>query len=409
MIFDNSRQTQVLVFNCGSSSLKYRLIEMPSERQLAGGEAQRVGPPTAKASSIFHTVNGQTTEHVTRMPDHATAFDEVIRLLAMEENFQPAVFGHRIVHGGDVFAQHALVDSHVLETLQHINPLAPIHNPPQIALVKICLDRYPDKPQVLVFDTAYHQTIPDYARTYALPLALREELGLHKYGFHGTSHNYVAEEAAKMLKLPLCELDAVSCHLGSGGASLCAIESGKSIDNTMGYSPLQGLLMSTRCGDLDASLALDLMASAGDNVNALEDVLNRRSGVLGMSNDSADIRDILSPDELKPSDDTACKRNTLELYKWRIRKYLGAYLTVVSNAKAVIFTDTIGETCPEIRLAACSNMHDFGLCIDPLANSSPGQLPADVATVDSPIRICVIQTNEELAIARHSCAALSRG
>jgi len=397
----------VLVFNCGSSSLKYKLIALPGERQLAGGEAQRVGPPTAEPSRILHhTEDGQET-HVVEMHDHASAFEQVMKVLARNPELMPDAIGHRMVHGGEWFKDHAVVSEAVIQNLELTVDMAPLHNPPAIALVKACLERYPELPQVVVFDTAFHSTIPDYAATYALPRAIRQKLGIRKYGFHGTSHQFVVAEAARLLGRPLEQFNAVSCHLGSGGASLCAIRGGCSVDNTMGFSPLQGLMMSTRCGDLDPAVTMKLLARSQGDYKAVEKLLNKQSGVLGLSGSTADIRDVLAGIE-KGAQDRAQMERVAQVYLWRIRKYLGAYLTVVGDAEAVIFTDTIGETVPKVRWAVCSDMDYFGLKIDPDRNRAVGTLPADVATADSPIRILVIATNEELAIARQTHRLLAK-
>lgn len=396
----------VLVFNCGSSSLKYKLISMPSEEVLAGGEAQRVGPPTAEPACIYHQAFGQKSQHRVDMPDHQTALKRVMSLLTCNTRLVPQVMGHRMVHGGSYFSEPMPIDENVMELLEKVKHMAPIHNPPATALIRICHTLYPNLPQVVVFDTAYHATLPDYARTYALPLQLREEWGYRKYGFHGTSHQYVAEETAEFLGKPLRELDAVSCHLGSGGASLCAILNGRSVDNTMGYSPLQGLVMSTRCGDLDPAITLRLLSESGGDGEKVEKLLNNRSGVLGLSQHSADIRDVLAR-----ISEPVWKQTQLDLtaqvYVWRIRKYLGAYLAVVGRADAVIFTDTIGETVPWVRNGVCAGMEAFGLKIDPERNRCVNGYPADIAAVDSPVRIVVVQTNEELAIARRTYSLLA--
>lgn len=389
----------VLTFNCGSSSLKYRLIAMPDERELAGGEAQRVGPKTAEPARILHRVGGEEETHFFEMPDHATAFDRVMGLLKRDPSLTPDAIGHRMVHGGDVFSDHAVVDEQVLTDLETTLPLAPLHNPPALNLLKISMGRYPDLPQTVVFDTAYHATIPEYAWRYALPRGLADELGIRKYGFHGTSHRFVVGEAADFLGVPLDELDAVSCHLGSGGASLCAVVGGKSVDNTMGYSPLQGLMMSTRSGDLDPSTPLRMMALTAGDRDGVEETLNKSSGVLGMSGYSADIRDVLSR-LLRDEDADPRLELTRQTYLWRIRKYLGAYLAVVGRSRAVIFTDTIGETAPEVRWAVCAGMEAFGIRMDPDLNRDVREYPADVAAADSAVRLLVIRTNEELAIAR---------
>jgi acetate kinase len=388
----------ILVFNCGSSSLKYRLIEMPSERELAGGEVQRIGPPTAQPSRILYSVDGKKNTLVVPMRDHAEASAQVIALLSAGRDLRPDAIAHRFVHGGRQFAHHVRINPADLAKLELVAGLAPIHNPPAIRLVKSCMDRYPLLPQVIVFDTAFHSSIPPAARTYAIPADLRRKLGLRKYGFHGTSHQYVAEESARLLGCPMNRLNAVSCHLGSGGASLCAIRSGRSIDNTMGFSPLQGLVMSTRCGDLDPAVALQLLTTAGGKHQAVESLLNNKCGVLGLTGRSSDIRDALAGSGEAPAAD----RTAAQVYLWRIRKYLGAYLAAVGKARAIIFTDTIGETVPEVRSAICSGLEAMGVKIDAGRNLAAGALPADIASDDSPIRILVVATNEELAIARHT-------
>ena len=239
------------------------------------------------------------------------------------------------------------------------------------------------------------------------PDASESELGIRKYGFHGTSHQYVASEAARILEKPLERLTAVSCHLGSGGASLCAIVNGCSVDNTMGYSPLQGLVMSTRSGDLDPSITLNLLARCHGDTSSVSRLLNKKSGVLGLSGFSADIRDVMRETRSGKGDLARFKLAT-QVYLWRIRKYLGAYLAVIGRADAVIFTDTIGETMPEVRWAVCTDMEAFGLKIEARRNKTTS-LPADVAADDSPVRILVIATNEELAIARQTYRVLHRG
>ncbi len=393
----------VLVLNCGSSSLKYRLIEMPSERERAGGEAQRVGPPTAEPPKIFHNVDGRNETHETPMPDHATAFERVVELLGRQEGLIPDVIGHRVVHGGARFSAPAVIDENVLQDLDGLRDLAPIHNPPATDLIHACVRRYPSLPEVAVFDTAFHATLPACASTYALPAHLRDDLGLRKYGFHGISHQYVVEEAARFLERPREGLTAVSCHLGSGGASLCAVRDGRSVDNSMGVTPLQGLVMSTRCGDLDPALTLRLLAQNTGDANAVERLLNKESGLLGLSRFSGDIRDLLSR---LPNGNEHHLHRALQVYLWRVRKYLGAYLAVVGEADAVIFTDTIGEDVPYVRWAVCADLDVFGLRLDADRNEAVASLPADIAADDSPVRILVIRTNEELAIARHVYATL---
>ncbi len=396
----------VLVLNCGSSSLKYRLIDMPSETERANGEAQRVGPTTAEPSRIVYQTAGQPPQtRLVAMPDHFTAFEQILGVLAEESCPLPVAIGHRVVHGGSRFHRHTLVDDRVLEDLDAVSGLAPLHNPPAVRLIKFCRQRYPHLPNVAVFDTVFHSTIPERAHTYALPLSVREDLGIRKYGFHGISHQYVATEAARLMGRPLHKLNAVSCHLGSGGASLCAIVGGQSVDNTMGYSPLAGLLMSTRCGDLDPAVALHLLALHGGNPQEVEKLLNRKSGVLGLSGFSADIRDSLAGDPARPGPNARLDE-TVQVYLWRLRKYFGAYLATVGRPDAVIFTDTIGETIPLVRRAMCTDMRAFGIRFGDELNEQADTLPADIAAPESPVRVLVIRTNEELAIARDTAKVL---
>lgn len=395
---------KVLVFNCGSSSLKFRLYEMPGEKEWLAGEAQRVGTRTAEPSRIVYRVEGEERVHVADMPSQEAALREVMALMDRLEGMRPDVLGHRMVHGGRRFTTPAAeVDSKALVDLDAVAGLAPIHNPPAIRVVRACHESFPGLRQFLVFDTAYHATIPEHAAHYALPRYMREEMGLRKYGFHGTSHQFVAQEACALLGKPMDEFNAVSCHLGSGGASLCAIVRGRSVDNTMGYSPLQGLVMSTRSGDMDPAVVLSLVSMRGGDATAVESYLNKKAGVLGLSGVSSDIRDILKRAK-QDGEEAERARLALHVYLWRLRKYLGAYLTVVGRADAVLFTDTIGEYVPEVRGAVCAGMEAFGILVDEGRNGVAvgDALPADFAHADSAVRLLAIRTNEELSIARQA-------
>ena len=389
---------RIIVFNCGSSSLKYRLIDMPGEIELAAGEAERVGPKTALPGCIHHTALGEKEDHTLDMPDHGAAFSAVMKLLERDARLVPEAIGHRMVHGGAIFDTHVIVDETAFRHLEEVQDLAPIHNPPALRLLAACRQLYPKLPETVVFDTAFHSTIPLAARTYALPAQLARTHGFRKYGFHGTSHHYVAQEAAKFLGMPLSELRAVSCHLGSGGSSLCAIVHGKSVDNTMGYSPLQGLVMSTRSGDLDPSIALGLVARAQGDSRAVESMLNRKSGLLGLTGVSADIRDLFATGGAQGES----LARAAQVYLWRIRKYLGAYLLITDRPHCIIFTDTIGEKMPAVRWAVTTGLDALGVVLDPLKNAEAPPLPVDLATATSRVRILAIATNEEVAIARAS-------
>lgn len=371
---------------------------MPEEDEIASGEAQRIGPVTSEPARIVHREGGRETVFKMDLPTHQKAFHEILKLLA-KKGKHPDALGHRVAHGGRMFEQPTVITNDVFQSLQQVRDLAPIHNPVAIDLIEACQTRYASLPQVAVFDTAFHTTIPEHARQYALPSDLVRELNIRKYGFHGTSHRYVVEEAAKIAGLPMSEFNAVSCHLGSGGASLCAISKGRSIENTMGYTPIQGLVMSTRCGDLDPAIVLKLLALYAGDMNRIEDILNRRSGVLGLSGASADIRDILGNWDAATRRDGRFQK-TLQIYLWRIRKYIGAYLTLAGPVQALIFTDTIGESVSLVRSIVCANQDFFGVRIDEKRNRELKQLPADISQEGSPVRILVVATNEELAIAR---------
>ncbi len=396
---------RIVVFNCGSSSLKYRLIDMPGETELAAGEAERVGPKTALPGCIHHTAWGNKEDHPMDMPDHGTAFSAVMKLLERDSRLVPEAIGHRMVHGGAIFKDHVIVDDAAFHHLEEVQDLAPIHNPPALRLLAACRQLYPKLPETVVFDTAFHSTIGPAAREYALPHGLARAHGFRKYGFHGTSHQYVAEEAAKFLGIPMSELCAVSCHLGSGGASLCAIVNGRSVDNTMGYSPLQGLVMSTRSGDLDPAIALSLVARAQGDGHAVENLLNRKSGLLGLTGVSADIRDLVKSDGGVQSDTLS---RAAQVYLWRIRKYLGSYLVVTGRPHCIIFTDTIGEKIPSVRWAVTAGLNALGVVLDAKKNAEAKALPVDLSAPESRVRVLAIATNEEIAIARASYALLCK-
>ncbi|NPV01718.1 MAG: acetate/propionate family kinase [Brevinematales bacterium] len=396
----NERGVNILVFNCGSSSLKYRLIEMPSEREILSGEAQRIGSKSAQASRVIHRENGREDTIFTDMGDHQSAFEEILRIINRDAGNTIQAIGHRVVHGGDLFTENCIVDANAVEKLKATGEFAPLHNPPAVNLIEACYKNYPELKQVAVFDTAFHSTIPGYASKYALPAKIVKELNIKKYGFHGTSYRYIVREASKMMGIETNELNAVCCHLGSGGASLCAVVNGKSVDNTMGYSPLPGLVMSTRSGDIDPALALKLTSLSDGDFNEMEDLLNKKSGVFGLSGKSSDIRDVIN--HLKNDSGDIKQRLALQVYLWRIRKSLGAYLAVTGKTDAIVFTDTIGELIPEVRAAACNGMDVFGVEIDQRKNYSLTQLPADISSENSNVRILVIATNEELEIARET-------
>lgn len=397
----------VFVLNCGSSSLKYRMISMPDGEEILGGEVQRIGSKTAATSRIVHRVPGRETVILpVTIKNYSEAFHEVVHHVERDTSFPPDVFAHRLVQGGSEFPVSRVLSDDDYPLLDKVRDLAPIHNPPAVELIEECNDRYPGIPQAVILDTAFHSTIPGYARTYPLPEDIREELGIRKYGFHGISHQYVTEAAAEFLHVPPGKLNAVGCHLGSGGASLCAVVGGKSVDNTMGFSPLQGLVMSTRSGDVGPSVVLKMLAYSEGDYSKVNGILNKKSGVLGLSGTSSDIRDVI---ERSADTDDERAQTTLDVYVSRIKKYLGAYLAVVGNADAIIFTDTVGESVPYVRELVCRDMDYFGVVLDEWKNRMVSAFPADVSATTSKVRILVIKTNEESAIAKRAYELLGCG
>jgi len=376
---------------------------MPAEQEITAGEAQRIGPPTAEPSRIVYRFGNELKSKFVPMKDHSEALKEIIKIFSENNVKAPEAIVHRLVHGGNVVKDNSVITDDKLSLLENLKKLAPIHNPPAISAIHACKLHFPAIPQIIISDTAFHSTIPDFAAVYALPKKRGFDKGFRKYGFHGISHEYVVNEGAKFLKIPLEEFNCVSCHLGSGGASLCAVKKGKSIDNTMGYSPLPGLIMSTRCGDIDPGIVIRLLSEYNMNVMAVEGLLNRKSGVLGLSARSADIRDaIKGAIERKHERDFLA----LQIYLWRLKKYLGSYLTITGDVHAVIFTDTIGEFVPEVRQVICSGMDVFGIQIDEIKNKK-ASLPCDIAADSSQVRLLVIATNEEISMARSAYKLLA--
>ncbi len=405
----NDKTLNMLVFNCGSSSLKYRLIAMPGELEIAGGEAQRIGSKTAEKSRILCRNAGKESVIFLNMKTHKEAFNEVMKLLENGGGFKIGAICHRLVHDGGIFRDNILIDRKNVRLLERTASFAPLHNPKAIELIEECLKLYPEMKQTAVFDTAFHSTIPWYAKSYALPLRVTRRLKIQKYGFHGSSHKFVMTEAADFLKIPLKKFSAVICHLGSGGASLCAVKNGRSVDNTMGYSPLPGLVMSTRGGDIDPAVALLLALRSDKNFDGLEDILNKGSGILALSGFTGDIRDVIdSLKKNKGGPDRSRLNLTFQIYTWRIKKALGSYLAVVGHADAVVFTDTIGELVPEVREAAAGGLEAFGIKLDPARNSMALKLPAVISSDESRVCVMAVATNEELEIARESAGIVNR-
>ena len=377
----------VLVINSGSSSLKYQVRDVEAGNVLTEGLVEKIGMGAG----------GEGDGQIEGPRDHAEALEQVDAAIheALGDRVLDAV-GHRVVHGGERFAEPVLVNNEITRAIERLNPLAPLHNPANVLGIRAISKKWPELPQVAVFDTAFHRTLPEHAWRYAVPDELYTNHGIRRYGFHGTSHEYVAHRAAALLDVPVEEFDAVIAHLGNG-ASVTAIRGGHSIDTSMGFTPLEGLVMGTRSGDVDpaivAYLTERLSLSADDVVTAL----NKKSGLLGLSGSSSDMRDLLARRE--QGDEGA--REAISVYCYRIRKYIGAYAVVLGGVDALVFTAGVGEHSPDIRASVCEGLQVVGLHLDEQANRTCKGF-ADIATGDSPGRILVIPTNEELMIARQA-------
>ncbi len=397
-----SAGARVLVVNCGSSSLKYQLLEMDAERRIAAGVLERIGEP---GSRLRHRdAQGAEQVHEVEARDHREAFARVAAALRSElAQGAPrslAVIGHRIVHGGERFQAPTRVDARVCEAIRELAVLAPLHNPANLVGIELCLAAYPDVPQVAVFDTAFHQTMPPRAFRYAVPEDWYRRLGVRRYGFHGTSHRYVAERAASSLGRPLGELNLITLHLGNG-ASAAAIEAGRCVDTSMGLTPLEGLVMGTRSGDLDPAVPLFLQREGALSVDAVDRALNHEAGLEGLSGTN-DVREILAREEAGD----ARAGLALEIYVHRLRKYVGAYCAVLGRVDALVFTGGVGENAARVRSLACADLDRLGIALDEERNrAGEGALP-EIGRPGMPVRVLVVRTDEELQIAREALGAI---
>ena len=392
----------VLVINAGSSSLKYQLLNPDTQEILAKGLCERIGidgkftyKPTGKTAVKAADV---------AMPTHSEAIQTVLNALVDKDNgvigsmAEIDAVGHRVVHGGEKFAKSVLITDEVMAAIEECNPLAPLHNPANIIGIRACQKLMPNTPMVAVFDTAFHQTMPPVAYTYALPYEYYEQDKVRRYGFHGTSHKYVAQRAAAMLGKPIEELKLISCHLGNG-SSITAINGGKSVDTSMGFTPLAGLPMGTRAGDLDAGILQYLMNKHGMNIDEMLNVLNKKSGVEGVSHISSDFRDL----ENAEAEGNKRAELALRVFDYAVKKYIGAYAAAMGGVDAVIFTAGVGENGPETRESACAGLEFLGIKIDPEKDKVRGK-EMDVSADDAKVRVLVIPTNEELMIAMDTAA-----
>jgi len=402
----------VLVINCGSSSLKYQLLDMEKETLLVKGLVERIG--LELGSHTYSRPGQDQLAWEQPVPDHLTAIEFLFSAFTDPQHGvvadiqEIATVGHRVVHAGEKYACSVKIDEDVLAALEECIPLAPLHNPANLTGIKATQAVFAkrgvtDLPMVAVFDTAFHQTMPDRAYIYALPYELYREDKIRRYGFHGTSHRYVTARCAEILNRDPEELNLISCHLGSG-ASVAAVQGGKSIDTSMGFTPLQGLMMGTRSGDIDPAIVGFLARKMNNSLEAVERVLNKKSGMLGISGISSDLRDVER--EYARGNDRA--RLALEVYAYNIRKYIGAYAVALGKVHAIIFTAGVGEHASLVREWACQGLEIFGAVLDPFKNATRHD-EALISKESSRVKIMIIPTNEELMIARDTKALVLAG
>jgi acetate kinase len=392
---------QVLVLNTGSSSIKYQLFEMSGPRVLVAGVLEGIGE---ESSRLTHRPTG--AEPVTLdepVADQEAGFD-LIRRCFEESGGMPtelAVIGHRVVHGGDRFGAPTVIDDRVIAAIEELTPLAPLHNPSNLAGIRLARRLYPDVPQVAVFDTAFHSTMPATAYRYALPEEVTARLGIRRYGFHGTSHAYVSRQAAEYLGRPLPELKLITLHLGNG-ASVTAVDSGRSVDTSMGMTPLEGLVMGSRSGDLDPAVVLYLQREGGLSVDEVDTLLNRQSGLKGMAG-SNDVRRLSE----RADAGEAAAAQALDVFCYRIRKYVGAYATVLGRLDGLVFTAGVGQNSARVRAQVCSGLGILGVQLDSSRNENRDgstTRPWTISPDGSRVPVLVVPTDEELEIAEQSLA-----
>ncbi len=390
---------KILVINCGSSSVKYQLIDAESELALAKGNISRIGMAGAL---IAHKPHDRAEVKVSaEILDHIQAIEYVVSMLLSEnhgvikDKSEINAVGHRVVHGGERFTDSVLITEDLMGELRALIDLAPLHNPHNIRGINAAMKTLPGIPHIAVFDTAFHHRMPPRAYIYGIPYVLYKRYGIRRYGFHGTSHKYVSDRAAEIMGRPVSELKIVTCHLG-GGASVAAIDQGVSVDTSMGFTPLEGLMMNTRSGDLDPAIILHVMAREELNLHEANTLLNKHSGLSGVSGVSSDLRDI---------EDAAAEGNTnaqlaIDIYCYRLKKYVAAYAAAMAGLDALVFTAGAGENSATVRAKTCEDMSWMGLELDQAKNSEVSGDEVVISRTDSKVQVMVIPTNEELVIAR---------
>jgi acetate kinase len=395
---------KILVLNCGSSSIKYQLFDMEDESVMASGLAERIGEAQGKLTHKKLPDSQDESVVVSEEPfaDHESGMLKIIALITDKEHgivddaSQISAVGHRVVHGGEHFQAPALIDDAVINAIEATVPLAPLHNPANLMGIRVAQTLIPQAPQVAIFDTAFHQTMPPRAYHYSLPYEYYEELGVRRYGFHGTSHRYVAKEAARLMDRPLDKLNLMTIHLGSG-ASTCAIENGKSVDTSMGMTPVAGIIMGTRSGNIDPGIIFYLAKSKGMTIEDLDHVLTHESGLKGICGLN-DMRDIHN--KAKEGDKRA--QLALDMFVYRIKKYIGNYSAILGHLDGIVFTAGIGEHDIEIRERCCEKLERLGIVLDLEKNKQEHKGPLQINKPESSVALFVIPTNEELEIGQQT-------
>jgi len=390
---------KVLVINCGSSSIKYQLFDMEREEILAKGIVDRIG---IEGSFIKHQSRGENHVIEVPMPDHEVGIKHVLELLTheiygvIESLSEITAVGHRVVHGGEYFSDSVLIDDRVIKAIEECSSFAPLHNPPNLMGIKAAMHVLPGVPQVAVFDTAFHQTMPKHAYIYGLPYEYYERHRIRRYGFHGTSHYYVAHRTAELAGRPIEELKIITCHLGNG-SSLAAVMNGRCVDTSLGFGTTTGVLMGTRTGDVDPVALLHIMEKEGLSPKQISDLIHKQSGIKGLSGVSNDLRDV----ERAAEEGNERARLTLEVLCYGVAKYIGAYAAAMNGVDVISFTAGIGENSPLVRAKVCSRLTFLGVHLDEKANEKAFRgVEGFITTPDSRVKVAVVPTNEELVIAR---------
>jgi acetate kinase len=397
---------KVLVLNSGSSSIKYQFIETTTHQVLAKGQVERIGMDDAVLSHV--RIDGDTVKFSAEILDHNIAIEYVVAILlsknhgVIKDKSEIEAVGHRVVHGGETFSGSVLITDEVIEKIRENIELAPLHNPHNLRGIMACKRLLLDTPQVAVFDTAFHQKMPEYAFIYGLPYELYKKYKIRRYGFHGTSHRYVSKRASEILGIPIEKLRIITAHLGNG-CSMAAVKYGVSVDTTMGFTPLEGLLMGTRSGDIDPAIVLYIMGKEGLTMAEVNALLNKHSGLVGISGVSSDMREIIR--EMKNGNMRA--KLAFDVFCYRVKKYIGAYAAVMGGVDAIVFTAGIGENSPDVRKSVCEGLEFLGIKIDDEKNNSP-EREKIITTDDSPVKVLVIPTNEELVIALDTAEIVSK-